>query len=99
METYGITNQLFSKVKNFINSQDGQFSRTELFKALYGEDRWTVEAVKPEHPLDVCTVMLRKCGYFVRPTVWSGIWIKTKNIPLEFTVQDMIKAFENLEDD
>lgn len=103
METniYGITEQLFSRVKNFVNSLetgDG-FTRTDLFRAVYGESQWSSEACEKSNPLDFCILMLVRCGYFIRPTIWAGIWTKTGDVPSELTVQKLIEKFEDLQEE
>lgn len=92
---YSITEDLFSKVKDFINSQNGLFNRTELFKATYGENSWTGEAVKKVHPLDICIHMLVKCTSFIHATIWSGYWTKVEDIPADFTLEKLTDLFEN----
>lgn len=96
VKNYGITEDLFFKVRDYINSLKDQeyFDRSELFKAVYGEEQWVKEAVKRGHPLDILIRMLVVATPFPRATIWSGIWIKSAEIPSELTLEGLIDIFE-----
>lgn len=99
--TAGITEDLFFKVRDYINSLNDQdyFSRSELFKTVYGEEQWVKEACKLGRPLDTLIRMLVVATSFVRATIWSGFWIKSAEITPELTVQKLIEEFEDLQEE